>query len=52
MTKKQIAKMEIDISKIGIFIPIYINDHLAPMYADIEEMSGIGGDSAKRHDLK
>jgi len=52
VTKKQIAKMEIDISKIGIFIPIYINDHLAPMYADIEEMSGIGGDSAKRHDLK
>lgn len=49
LTSKDMKKMDREIRKIGVVVPIFIRNHLAPMYADTEEMSGVGGDPIKRH---
>lgn len=51
ITVKELKKMDRDLVKTGIVIPIFIKNHLAAMYADTEEMVGVGGDSIKRHFL-
>jgi hypothetical protein len=48
---KELEKMDRNLVKTGIVIPIFIKNHLAAMYADTEEMAGVGGDSIKRHFL-
>ena len=51
ITVKELKKMDRELVKTGIVIPIFIKNHLSAMYADTEEMAGVGGDSIKRHFL-
>jgi len=51
VTKRKYLNSREEMKQFWSYMPIPVRDHLAAMHADVEEMSGIGGDAMKRWGL-
>jgi len=51
LTNKETKELKKFLATFGPVIPVSIKDHLGPVRADADEMSGIGGDHNKRYGL-